>query len=260
MTRRMTPLLTLCSLLFALCPAAATPTSRKLPKSPYRNLAAAFASSSSQYLSKATNSDLESGDIDFTVACWVYLESISANRTLFAKWDTTTSSQREYRLYYNQAFSDFGFECWQFTTSTLGGVGDTDGAAPAAGRWYFVVGWHDSVGNTVNCQVNDTAAGSVAFSAGITANSVEFRIGAQVGVQDFLDGRIDSYGFWKRVLTADEKTFLYNAGRGRAYRDLTPDLKTSLIRWWDMDATFTDKVSAELLVNNAGVTFTAGKK
>ena len=33
----------------------------------------------------------------------------------------------------------------------------------------------------------------------------------------YWDGLIDEVGFWKRILTAQEKTNLYNAGAGLAY-------------------------------------------
>ena len=35
-----------------------------------------------------------------------------------------------------------------------------------------------------------------------------------------MDGRLDQVGVWKRVLTADERTWLYNSGNGRSYTEI----------------------------------------
>ena len=77
--------------------------------------------------------------------------------------------------------------------------------APVIGTWYFIVGWHDSVANTVNIQVNNGAVDSVATGGALqAAGTAELRIGGRDDIAPFhLDGRVDEVGFWKRVLTAD---------------------------------------------------------
>jgi hypothetical protein len=80
------------------------------------------------------------------------------------------------------------------------------------------VAWHDSVGNTINIQVNNGTADSAAHNLGVFYGTAPFAIGARdAAAADYWDGLIDEVGFWKRVLTADERTTLYNGGNGLAY-------------------------------------------
>jgi hypothetical protein len=62
------------------------------------------------------------------------------------------------------------------------------------------------------------------------------RIGAFAYAGIYTNGSIDEVGFWKRVLTADERTWLYNSGAGRTYSEADASLKTNLVSWWSMNA------------------------
>ena len=70
----------------------------------------------------------------------------------------------------------------------------------------------------------------------------DFRIGASPDESVYMDGRIDEVGFWKRILTAGEKTELYQSGFGNQYpftiSTVTKQIKpagggdyTSLLAW-----------------------------
>ena len=54
----------------------------------------------------------------------------------------------------------------------------------------------------------------------INTGSGDFYIGAE-STGDFFDGDIDEVRYWDRVLTANEITWLYNSGNGRAYSALS---------------------------------------
>ena len=85
----------------------------------------------------------------------------------------------------------------------------------STGASYFVVGWHDSVNNTLNIQVNNGTVNSLAWTAGVLNGSADFAIGARRDTAPlYFDGRIDAVGLWKRVLTSGERTSLYNSGTG----------------------------------------------
>ncbi len=50
------------------------------------------------------------------------------------------------------------------------------------------------------------------------ADGLPFILGAtDLASNNTLDGLIDEVAIWARVLTADERTWLYNAGNARAY-------------------------------------------
>jgi hypothetical protein len=173
-----------------------------------------FERDNTEYLSRADNADLSTGDIDFTIAAWVTLESFTAAHTVWGKWGST-NGVREYWLY-----------CWtnldrfQFTVQDGDGAVNADAlGAPSTGTWYFIVCWHDATANTVNIQVNNGTVNSVSYSFGIVDTTAPFHIGANAenGSNHHWDGLIDQVGFWKRVLTADERTELYNSGNGLSY-------------------------------------------
>ena len=115
---------------------------------------------------------------------------------------------------------------------------DSD-VTPTTDVWYFVVAWHDSVANTINIQVNDVPYSGCRFDGGLVPGTAYFAIGFS-GVTSNMDGLLDEVGFWKRTLTADERTWLYNSGNGRSYDNIVygfnpADLLTDLISWWKLD-------------------------
>lgn len=177
-----------------------------------------FTAANTEFLSRASNATLQAGDIDFTFAAWVYLDSVGTNRVILAK-DGNTAGQREYNIDYLGATQRFRFYGFTATDSAKITVASALGA-PSVSTWYFVVAWHDSAGDTVNIQVNNGTVDSTATTGALqAASNGEFRIGARSypGFVEPFDGRIDSVSFWKRVLTSDERTALYNGGSGLEY-------------------------------------------
>lgn len=180
--------------------------------------AADFEAGNSEYLSLASNADVQTGDIDFTFAAWVNLESAAGLRTILSKFNNT-SNLREYLLDYSATTSRFRFTVSSNGTSTTTVSADNFGAASLA-TWYFVVAWHDATANTINIQVNNGTPNSAAHTGGVFTGSAAFRIGAAVasgGAPAYFDGLIDEVAFWKRALTDAERTDLYNSGSGRNY-------------------------------------------
>ena len=174
--------------------------------------AAQFTSGQSERLTHADHADLTMGDIDYLLAAWVYLDSKAAQLQFMAKM---ASSNFEFRFGYDVAADRFFFEIL-----TLAGTGQVELAdnlgAVSINTWYFVLGWLDAVANTVNIQVNDGTVDSAAQSQTPGAGTAEFEMGAERSAQ-FMNGRMDSVSIWKRVLTSQERTDLYNGGAGLDY-------------------------------------------
>ena len=174
-----------------------------------------FTLSNSEYLSHADNASLSTGDIDFTIACWFNPDSIAVNSCLMAKGVASVSFGDEYDLRLLSASSV------RLTVNDGVSVSNTvEGGGPfSTGAWYFIVAWHDSVANTINIQVNNGGILSGAHSAGSYNSTGQFLIGAVPTTipSSFWDGRIDEVGFWKKVLTSQERTDLYNNGNGNTY-------------------------------------------
>lgn len=172
----------------------------------------------SRYLSHSDNSDLSTGDIDFTFTAWVKFTDIGQRRFIIGK-DDSTSGNREYTLFYHNATDRIRFDVFTATDSDHFVLADSLGS-PSTGTWYFIVAWYDSTANTLNIQINN---GTVDTTSGVSSlqssGAAEFRLGARSysGIEDYHDGLIDEVGFWKRVLTSDERTRLYNSGAGLDY-------------------------------------------
>lgn len=175
------------------------------------NNARDFESGSNEYFSIADNADLSTGDIDFTIQVWVNLESKGFN-PIVAKWGGTS---QEYLLWYRSDQDKFELLVTH-DGSTSAFVRAATFGAPSTGTWYCVHAWHDATGNQLGIAVNAGSADTQSHSAGVVNGAEGFKIGNDGFGNDF-DGLIDEVGFWKRVLTSDERTELYNGGSGLAY-------------------------------------------
>jgi RHS repeat-associated protein len=192
--------------------------------------AANFVTTNQEYLSITDNASISTGDVDFTWAANVYMNNNNTSYVIIDKSDNVNQTLFDYRLAYN---SGTGF---RFRTSSTVYV---DSGAVSANAWHTVIAWHDSVHNTINIQVDAGVVNSIAFSGGTTDTTYPLTIGAYSNGTTGLDGRIDEVAFYKRVLTAGERSWLYNGGAARTFTDINPPVAnpgtTNLIAWWTMN-------------------------
>lgn len=170
-----------------------------------------FTAANSEYLSHADNAALSVADIDFAFTVWIYADSWPLFPIIIRKGDA--GSTREYVLYHNSAADKL---TWQVSTGVPSGTVERTGALSTA-TWYFIYIEHDSVGNTLGISVNNETLTTAAYSGGSADNTGPFEIGGGSDQLLWFDGRIDSVSFWKRLLTAAERTSLYNSGTGLEY-------------------------------------------
>lgn len=178
--------------------------------------AAQFVRANSESLSRTSNASLQAGDIDLTMACWVYLASNSEFQGIAGKW--AVSPNKEYMLNYTGLVYQFGVSSDGAAQTTRDA---TSFGKPLTETWHYVVAWHDATENTINIQVDNGAIDSTSYSSGITTTATTFYLG-QLALGYHFGGLIDEVGLWKRVLTSDERTWLYNSGNGRSYADILP--------------------------------------
>ncbi|NOH11364.1 MAG: LamG domain-containing protein [Chloroflexi bacterium] len=170
-------------------------------------------SSNSEYLSHSNTPELATGDIDFTIAAWANLRSTGGSPRIAAKGRWTT--QREWGLYYTG--SRFVFYISADGDNVYDVVEAYDFGAVSLNTWYLVVAWHDETEDTMNIQVNNGTVDSHATGGDAPAKRLGlFSIGSEYGYGLF-NGMVDQVGFWKRVLTSEERTRLYNNGAGLTY-------------------------------------------
>jgi hypothetical protein len=114
--------------------------------------------------------------------------------------------------------------------NSTGGTANTatyGGAALTTGVWYHIVGWHDSVANTVNITVDNGTVYSTATAIAPSDSTSSFRLGARhTTAEAFFDGLIEDVRFYKRVLTAEERAVLVAGFRGPL---------GSEVGWWSGD-------------------------
>lgn len=158
-------------------------------------------------LYRASNTTLQAGSIDFTWSCWVYMTNKPA------QYMGVIAKQSEYLLYYDHQtdrmlWHPAGYDAF---ANSLG--------SPQLNTWYYMVGWHD-LGTGGFLLINDNYLDSDLSGTARAVNDNELDIGTfdnrnnpTIGWQ----GRIDEVAFWKRLLTDDEKTQLYNGGLGFGY-------------------------------------------
>ena len=179
-----------------------------------------FEASSVERASIADNADMSVGDIDFTWAIWVNLESKTTHRCVFEKGVDQLPGggvDMEYRLHYDVTADRFIFTV--ANNSAGASVNANNLGSPSTATWYFIVCEHDSVANELRIKVNDGTADTASWSGGSWDSGGFFFFGMQyyTAVEANwipFDGLMDEALFWKRILTSGEHTELWNNGDG----------------------------------------------
>ena len=175
-----------------------------------------FTSANNEYLNHTDNAALSTGDVDFSVSAWVYMDSKPGEAHIIAKQDLSSSTREDVLRYYGG-----GTDKFQFAIRESGGTHKTVHSdslgSTSTGNWYFILAWYDAAADTINIQVNN---GTIDQTTGLSAPAdmiSALHIGSEGGSDYFWNGRIDGVGFWKRALTAAERSELYYSGAGTAY-------------------------------------------
>lgn len=183
--------------------------------------AAQFTHANSEYLSIAHNSNFAITG-SFTIAGWFSFATVGVSYAVLGKWD----SSGNFSYLIDQASSKFRF--------TVSGDGTSSSIAQPANAFgtvsintlYFVVAWFDVSTGKASISVNDVSDTSALTVGSVFAGTSNFIIGAQGNniASSALGGVADHVGYWNRLLTSTERTYLYNSGAGRAYSDFMAPL------------------------------------
>ena len=172
--------------------------------------AAQFVRANTEYLSIADNADLRTGNIDYTWAVWVNPDTVAADRSIISKWNS--GSNGEYLLRIDTAGGTAAFYITNGTTFTA----VTRPSVFTAGQWHLVIFYHDSVNDEIGISIDGDTPTTIPWANGSIGSAVPFMVGVDngnLGVTNF-DVRIDEVGFWKRVLTVQERADLWNNDNG----------------------------------------------
>lgn len=179
-----------------------------------------FENDDSEYLEIASNASIAFNNTDFTVGAWIKLESLASLASVLGKGYTSTN-QRGYQLwFYGAAGEDVlpKFSISRDGANLFDATGDT---VLSLDTWYFLVGWNDSVAKKVYLQINNGTPFVGSHNGYVFQNTEPLRIGHLKGQPRYFDGLIDEAFIFNKVLSADERTWLYNNGAGRGYSDLS---------------------------------------
>ena len=178
--------------------------------------AADFELDNSEYLSRASESASQpSATSGFTVCGWARLEGYGFYGPVLAKDDV---SSRTFVLMPNN--SGDSLPAMHVNGDSIKALW---GAQLNLDTWYFIVGWWDPADGKAYIQVNNgTPVASAGTGTVITDGTATITIGALGDGSTYkYDGRMQSVGYWNRVLTSDERTWLYNSGSAaRTYAEV----------------------------------------
>lgn len=175
--------------------------------------AALFTAANSERLTAADSAALSTGNISYAWALWVYFVTVTGEQWLLGK--LTGDTDREYVIRINAAASG-RMEASMSTGGSPVNLVATNFGALSANTWYFVGLQYDAATDVLSIGVNDVW--NTQSSVGGPSDSTgALYFGSEVGTGKYLNARLDSATFWKRVLTAAEWTELYNGGNGLNY-------------------------------------------
>jgi hypothetical protein len=186
---------------------------------------ASFIRSNDQYLS-VNNSSLAVGDIDFSIGMFVKLSSKNVEQQLFSKTVLGNNIREYYIEYYNVA--DKFYFCYSSNGTSVSAL-DANQTNIQLNTWYFIYAWHDATNNITGISVNDLTPHTANYSLGVYAGTAPLIIGKGISnTNDFsLDGYLDNVFFYKKVLTEDERAWIYNNGAGRSYCEVANNCATA---------------------------------
>lgn len=160
--------------------------------------AAQMDAANAEYLSHVSNASLDTGNIDFTVFGFAYMDTLTNTGII--------ERSGEYSLRYDTTIGRFAFAVNDTTCSTATTVYAT-GSPVVTGTWYGVVGWHDTSGY-IGIRVNHDEY-MITYVDGVCDSSNTGNL-FWVGRSDagYHDGRLDEVAFWKRVLNVTERLYI----------------------------------------------------
>lgn len=207
-----------------------------------RGQAAQLVRVNSQGLYAQNDPSIQTGNINFSISTWVYFDSLNVGTSITVVNKRNANTNFEYIIDKRGSNSNFQFSVSSDGNSTFTVQAASFGAINTA-TWYNIVAWHSNnshVGISVNLSVN-----TAGYTGGVLANSGPLLLGmADTGnvsqELNWLSGRVDETGFWKKILSSQERQDLYGGGSGNTYSSIAAsspigwamfDFGASSIRW-----------------------------
>lgn len=160
-----------------------------------------------------SNASVQTGNIDFLIAAWVYFD-IFTTAGIVGKDEGTAAD--DYRLDYETTSSRFRFFICN-AGAVKGIVSANSFGAPSLATWCLIVAWYNSALGTVNICGNNGTIDSAACSGVPRAGTQPLRVGAFRTTTSALNGRLDNVLFAEGAGAVPSQTVLdalWNGGAG----------------------------------------------
>lgn len=177
---------------------------------------------------------LHMGAVSFEIGLWFKAYNITSIIRLMNKWNHMVTM--EYMLDVESSKAMF----WMRNAANTQhyGINANDFGTLENDTWYFVTGGYDAVNGWMYVSVNGVENATETGQVGTYSNVNSLYFGRDQSNSKHLDGLIDEAFVYKnRILTSEERIWLYNSGNGHSYLELSnlnPGV-TDLAAYWRMD-------------------------
>jgi hypothetical protein len=184
--------------------------------------AASFVAANSEYLSVADNATLDLTTA-MTISLWVKPDVIAQQKVIISKFDNFVSGSWALIQWDDELRVHIANSTQSTNISSANRV-ETSGLGLSSGVWQHIVVVYDGSQSSTSRvklyldNVDESSKLSGAWPDATLINSTSpLTVGRVLGLPWFFDGDIDEIGIWGRVLTASERTELYDSGSGVTY-------------------------------------------
>ncbi len=186
--------------------------------------AAQFTSLDNQALTIDDNVKINIENSSFTVACWVKFDNFdNADSNDFVGFagkgasDIPGLNNYSFSLIYRPSLERMQFS-FADENSISSSATATDFGSISTGVWYFVIASYETGVDRATISVNNIENHANSPITLYDSSDYGFNIGRGFNRNRYnFNGAVDSFSFWKRLLTDDEKAQLYNSGSGYDY-------------------------------------------
>jgi hypothetical protein len=176
-----------------------------------------FERADNDYLYVADNAAFPHSAEDISAFMWVKFESLVSWET-FIQHSLDTGNNRSWTFYLDGTTLHFDLS----TNGTAWTHDATVTWSPSTGTWYHLGFTYDVSAGEVRFYVDGSQIGSTDTTAATSyfASTARLQLGTFYdggSTNGSFDGVMDQAGLWKKLLTSDEITDLYNSGSGMGY-------------------------------------------
>lgn len=185
---------------------------------PGSNNASSFARANSEWLDGTSVRGLEGRNSDFSISCWFNATTLGSDYySIVGQVTGSLDEQWAWNLSFDHTNSKPRFVMGNGSTWKVALGPNTLSTA----TWYHAYCQFNSVTQDLSMSINNATLVDTALAGVPMARNNGLSIGHQLGDTRYWDGGIAEFVMYKRLLTTDQQSWMYNSGNGRTYSDIT---------------------------------------